>query len=156
MARRVSPDVPSSRAGTTTGKDSTILPESVSAEALPLDSPPVVSAKPPLSTLISSYDFEKVASQTLSKKTWAFYSSAATDEITRKTNKILFDRIWFRPRVMRDVKNVDTSTRILGCNVNLPFYISPAAMAKLVHPDGELAMARGCAEQGIAQCVCIA
>lgn len=112
-----------------------------------------IGSKPPLHTLISSYDFEEVASRTLSAKTWAFYSSAATDLITMNANKSLFNRIWWRPRILRDVRDVDTKTKILGCDVDLPFFVSPAAMAKLVHKDGEKAMARGCATNGVAQCV---
>jgi hypothetical protein len=112
-----------------------------------------IGVKPPLQTVISSYDFEEVASSTLTAKTWAFYSSAATDLITRDANKSMFDRIWWRPRIMRDVKNVNTRTKMLGCDVDLPIFVSPAAMARLVHPEGEKAMAAGCANNGVAQCV---
>jgi L-lactate dehydrogenase (cytochrome) len=112
-----------------------------------------VGAKPPLTSLINSHDFEEVASKTLTKKAWAFYSSAATDLITKEGNKRLFDRIWFRPRLLRNVRDVNTRTNILGQQVDLPFFISPAAMARLAHPDGELALARGAEKYGIAQCV---
>lgn len=114
---------------------------------------PRVGVKPPLQSLISSYDFEEVASKTLSAKTWAFYSSAATDLITMNANKAMFDRIWWRPRVMRDVSEADTRTTILGYKVDVPFFVSPAAMARMVHPEGEKAMARGCANAGVGQCV---
>lgn len=101
--------------------------------------------------LINSHDFEVVASKTASKKTWAFYSSAATDLITRDANKSCFDRIWFRPRVLRNVRTVKTRTKILGVDSSLPLFVSPAAMAKLIHPDGECAIARACANKGIIQ-----
>ncbi|KKK14684.1 hypothetical protein AOCH_000802 [Aspergillus ochraceoroseus] len=107
--------------------------------------------KPPLDTLINAHDFERVASKTSSKKTWAFYSSAATDLITREANKSCFDRIWFRPRVLRNVRSVDTKTTILGVDSSLPLFVSPAAMAKLIHPEGELAIARACESKGIVQ-----
>ncbi|KKK26990.1 hypothetical protein ARAM_002621 [Aspergillus rambellii] len=107
--------------------------------------------KPPLDTLINAHDFERVASKTSSKKTWAFYSSAATDLITREANKSCFDRIWFRPRVLRNVRSVDTKTTILGVDSSLPLFVSPAAMAKLIHPEGELAIARACESKGIMQ-----
>ncbi|KAL3468295.1 FMN-dependent dehydrogenase-domain-containing protein [Aspergillus heterothallicus] len=107
--------------------------------------------KPPLEALINSYDFEHVASRTASKKTWAFYSSAATDLITRDANKSCFDRIWFRPRVLRNVRSVNTKSNILGIDVSLPLFVSPAAMAKLIHPDGERAIARACESRGIMQ-----
>lgn len=107
--------------------------------------------KPPLHTLINSHDFEVVASKTASNKTWAFYSSAATDLLTRDANKSCFDRIWFRPRVLKNVRSVDARTNILGGSYNLPLFVSPAAMAKLIHPDGECAIARACANKGIMQ-----
>ncbi|KAJ5368291.1 uncharacterized protein N7496_008051 [Penicillium cataractarum] len=107
--------------------------------------------KPPLETLINAHDFEVVASKTASNKTWAFYSSAATDLITRDANKSCFDRIWFRPRVLKNVRSVDTRTKILGGDFKLPLFVSPAAMAKLIHPEGECAIARACESKGIMQ-----
>jgi len=107
--------------------------------------------KPPLETLINSHDFEVVASKTANKKTWAFYSSASTDLITRDANKSCFDRIWLRPRVLRNVRSVDTRTKILGGDYKLPLFVSPAAMAKLIHPEGECAIARACENKGIIQ-----
>ncbi|OJJ53152.1 hypothetical protein ASPSYDRAFT_94975 [Aspergillus sydowii CBS 593.65] len=107
--------------------------------------------KPPLETLINSHDFEHVASRTASKKTWAFYSSAATDLITRDANKSCFDRIWFRPRVLRNVRSVDTKSKVLGVDLSMPLFVSPAAMAKLIHQDGECAIARACESRGIMQ-----
>ena len=108
---------------------------------------------PDLFALISSYDFENVARNTLTKKAWAFYSSAATDLFTHHANSDFFRRIMLRPRVMRNVAECNTRRSILGCDSTAPFFISPAAMARLAHPDGELAMARGCASEGIIQCI---
>ncbi|OAX84619.1 hypothetical protein ACJ72_01015 [Emergomyces africanus] len=123
-----------------------------------LKEPPEQSAKhmpdnekPPLTTLINAHDFEVVASKTATAKTWAFYSSASNDLITRNANKSFFDRTWLRPRVLRNVKEANTKTKILGCDVNLPLFVSPAAMVKLIHPDGELAIARACETRGIMQ-----
>ncbi|KAI9785723.1 MAG: hypothetical protein M1839_008740 [Geoglossum umbratile] len=109
--------------------------------------------KPPLPTIINAYDFEEAARKTISKKTWAFYSSAATDLITRDLNDSSFDRLFFRPRVLRNVTRVVTETRILGQRTTLPLFVSPASMAKMIHPEGEKALARGAASQGIIQCV---
>jgi L-lactate dehydrogenase (cytochrome) len=111
--------------------------------------------KPALNTLINAHDFEIVASKTASKKAWAFYSSAATDLLTRDANKSCFDRIWFRPRVMRNVRHVDTRTSIMGVDGSLPLFVSPAAMAKLIHPDGERAIAKAASEKGILQGVSV-
>ncbi|KAL1968812.1 hypothetical protein VTN77DRAFT_1173 [Rasamsonia byssochlamydoides] len=119
----------------------------------PSENPQLVldNEKPPLHTLINANDFELVASKTAPKKTWAFYSSAANDLFTRDANKSCFDRIWFRPRVLRNVRSVNTRTTILGVDSSLPLFVSPAAMAKLIHPDGECAIARACQSKGIMQ-----
>ena len=109
--------------------------------------------RPPLFTLLSSHDFETVARNTISPKTWAFYSSAATDLITAKANKSFFDRIWFRPRVLKDVSKVNTECHFQGCRSSLPLFVSPAAMAKMVHKSGERGIAGACARKGIVQCV---
>ncbi len=56
-------------------------------------------------------------------------------------NRSAYQRIRFRPRVLRKVSKIDTSTTILGVESSLPIFIAPAAMAKLGHPlvseDGE-------------------
>ncbi|KAK1569625.1 cytochrome b2 [Colletotrichum navitas] len=110
-------------------------------------------AIPPLGSIIGAPDLESVASKALTPKAWAFYSSAATDLITHKNNKRLVRRIMIRPRILRNVSHVDMRTNILGFETSAPFFISPAAMAKLVHPDGELALSRGAASEGIIQCI---
>ncbi|KAK3676552.1 hypothetical protein LTR78_003828 [Recurvomyces mirabilis] len=105
--------------------------------------------KPPLHSIINSYDFEKVAAETASKKTYAFYSTAATDCWSRDMNESMYKRIWFRPRVMRDVSRIDTSTTILGNKVNVPLFICPTGLAKMIQPEAEKALARAAQSTGI-------
>ncbi|EXJ62973.1 L-lactate dehydrogenase (cytochrome) [Cladophialophora yegresii CBS 114405] len=109
--------------------------------------------KPPLDSLINAHDFELAARNTATAKTWAFYSSAANDLITRDLNARLFNKVLFRPRVMRRVDKITTATSILGHPVSFPLMIAPAAMARLIHPDGELALARAAHSRNILQCI---
>lgn len=60
----------------------------------------------------------------------------------------------FRPRILRKVAKADASTTILGHASKIPVFISPAAMAKLGHPDGEVNLTKGAGNTGIIQCVC--
>jgi L-lactate dehydrogenase (cytochrome) len=115
--------------------------------------PKVEYVKPDLVKLISVHDFEEVAKATYSAKAYAFYSSAATDLITHHANSEFYRKIMIRPQVMRNVKNVSIKRSILGCDSSAPFFVSPAAMASLAHPDGEMAIARGCGAEGIIQIV---
>lgn len=125
------------------------------SKPVPSDNPTVEHEheKPPLFTVLSSHDFETVASKTLSPKAWAFYSSAATDLVTDKANRSFYDRIWFRPRVLRDVRVVNTACRIQGIESSMPLIVAPVALARMVHKSGEKGMAEACALKGILQCV---
>jgi len=45
--------------------------------------------------------------------------------------------------VLRDVSKRDISTTVLGEKVSMPLGVSPTAMQRMAHPDGECANARG-------------
>ncbi|KEF61822.1 L-lactate dehydrogenase (cytochrome) [Exophiala aquamarina CBS 119918] len=122
-------------------------------EETPKSAPASSIEKPPLDSIISAHDFELAAQHSATAKTWAFYSSACNDLITKDLNAMLFSRVLFRPRVMRRVDQISTRTTILGHDVSFPLMISPAAMARLIHPDGELAIARATKSQSILQCI---
>ncbi len=111
---------------------------------------------PQVETMFNLDDFEKVAKTILSDQAWAYYSSAGDDEISHWNNRLAYSRVWFRPRVLRAVGQVDSSTTIQNkggrpIEMALPIYISPAAMAKLGHPEGELNLTRAAAANGIMQ-----
>ena len=151
MVGRLDPATPKSWS-VSTGEPTQDKPANDKAATIPGGTPIVEKpAKPELETLINYHDFEKAAETSLTAKTWAFYSSAATDCITHKLNNSLYNRILLRPRVMRDATVVDTSCKILGRPSTLPFFCAPAALARMAHPDGECAIARVCARQGIPQ-----
>ncbi|KAH6880518.1 mitochondrial cytochrome b2-like protein [Thelonectria olida] len=110
-------------------------------------------AKPPLSDIINLYDFERVASTTLSNKAWAYISGASNDCLTRDANLSFLQRIWLRPAVMRDVGAVSTKTTLFGCNLDMPVYIAPTGTVRTAGEEGELALAKGAANTGIIHCI---
>ncbi|KAI8089057.1 FMN-dependent dehydrogenase-domain-containing protein [Halteromyces radiatus] len=111
------------------------------------------ASKPRLEEIYNSFDFESVARNVLSPGAWAYYSSGADDEITMRENHNAFHRIWLRPRVLVNVKNVDTSTTMLGTKVDMPLYITATALAKLGHPEGEVVLTRAAAKNNIIQMI---
>lgn len=113
------------------------------------------SEKPPLHTVINLQDFDDISRRTSSAKTYAFASTASTDCWTRDQNVAMLQRIWFRPRVLRDVKEVDPSSEMLGVDMKLPVFICPMGLAKMMHPEAEKAMGRAAEKQGIVQIVCL-
>ncbi|GME48319.1 putative transporter [Neofusicoccum parvum] len=138
--------------GTIKASSDTPPPATPADESVPEQGKPE-HGKPELHKAICAEDFARIASEHFTAKTWAFYSSAATDLVSHGWNKSLLRRIMLRPRILRDVSDVDTTTTMLGHSASAPFFISPAAMARLAHPDGELALARAAGSEGIVQCV---
>ncbi len=107
---------------------------------------------PPLSHCINLMDFEAVARLKMAaegrKKGLDYYSSGAEDELTLRENRNAFQRIWMRPRVLINVKEIDISTTILGQKSSLPVYLSAVALQMLGHPDGEVAWTRAAHSTG--------
>ena len=62
--------------------------------------------KPPLNAILNAFDFESVAAGCMDPKGWAYYSSGADDEITLRENHLAFQRVWLKPRILVDVKEV--------------------------------------------------
>ncbi|KAK4704179.1 L-lactate dehydrogenase (cytochrome), partial [Phenoliferia sp. Uapishka_3] len=112
-----------------------------------------IAEMPPLDECLSLYDFEAVAKSVLPTAAWAYYSSGADDEITMRENRNAYQRIWFRPRVLRDVTTIDFSSTILGQKTSLPIYITATALGKLGHPDGEKNLTWAAAKTGIIQMI---
>jgi len=106
-----------------------------------------------LSEILNLHDFEAIARAVMPEKGWAYYSSAADDEITHRENHLAYHRIWFRARILRDVTRVDWSTTILGQKSSMPVYITATALGKLGHPDGELNLTRAAGKNGIIQMI---
>ncbi|KAJ1420048.1 FMN-dependent dehydrogenase-domain-containing protein [Ochromonadaceae sp. CCMP2298] len=95
--------------------------------------------------MLNVADFERHAADTLPRNAFGYYASGATDMTTLRENRAAFDRLRLRPRVLRDVSNIDTSTTILGERVSSPICVAPTAMQRMAHPEGEEATARAAA-----------
>jgi len=106
-----------------------------------------------LRAMVSLADFEERASACMTPAAWAYVTSGADDEISCRENARAYSRVFLRPRVLRDVQTIDCSTTILGQRSSLPFYTSPVGLGKLVHSDGECAIALGAGIEGVIQVV---
>ncbi|KAJ1570073.1 hypothetical protein HK096_003025 [Nowakowskiella sp. JEL0078] len=113
----------------------------------------IQSKNPPISTMLNLQDFEELAERTMKPEAWAYYSGGSEDEITLYENHAAFHRIWIKPRILINVKKVDTTTTILGCHSSLPFYVSATALGKLGHPEGEVVLTRAAGKKKIIQMI---
>jgi len=103
----------------------------------------------PISHILNTRDMAQAAESVMEPAGWAYYASAADDEVTLGENEAALGRLWLRPRVLVDVSKVDTSVQLLGAPSSFPLYVTATALAKLADPQGEVAITRACAKANV-------
>lgn len=84
----------------------------------------------------------------LDPATWDFIIGGTEAETTVRRNRHALDRLAFRPRVLRDVSRINTTTTFLGHRLNLPVMMAPVGSLALVDRDGAVAVAGACRSVG--------
>ncbi|RFU24188.1 hypothetical protein B7463_g12151, partial [Scytalidium lignicola] len=107
----------------------------------------------PLSTCINLDDFAVAAYPKITERAKAYISSAAASLHSLHNNRDDWPKVTFRPRVMTDVTDLDTSCKMLGQRSSYPFFIAPTGILGIVRRKGELCLAEGAARSGIHYCV---
>ena len=88
------------------------------------------------------HDFKKLAQKKLPSPIFHYIDGAAEDETTYQRNTSAYNDVDLIPNILRGVENIDLSTTIFGKKLDLPFYLSPTALQRLFHYDGERAVAK--------------
>jgi 4-hydroxymandelate oxidase len=91
---------------------------------------------------------EQVARGRLDPAVYDYVAGGADSELTLADNLAAWDRVRLRPRVLRDVRRVDTATTLLGVPLPAPILVAPTGYHELVHPQAEEATAAGAAAAG--------
>ena len=94
-------------------------------------------------------DFRELAKKKLPSPIFHYIDGGADDEITLKRNTDSFDDCDLIPNVLANVGKPDLSTTIFGRKINLPVFLSPTAMQRLYHHEGDKASARAAEKFGI-------
>nr|XP_039262770.1 hydroxyacid oxidase 1-like [Styela clava] len=94
-------------------------------------------------------DYEKESRAKLSQHDWGYYAAGSVGEETLTENCQAYKRWRFRPRILRNVANVDISTTILGSKISFPICIAPSAYHGLCTPDGEISTAKAADSLGV-------
>ena len=94
-------------------------------------------------------DLRRLAKRRLPGGVFDYIDGAAEDEITATNNVRAFERYEFKPRVLRDVATIDTSTTLLGEQVPIPLMLAPTGFDRIAHSQGELAVARAAHRAGL-------
>ena len=87
-------------------------------------------------------DFRKLAKKKLPSPIFHYIDGGSDDEETLRRNTESFNDCDLIPKVLANVGKPDLSTEVFGKKISMPIFLSPAAMQRLYHPDGDKASAK--------------
>ena len=90
-------------------------------------------------------DLRAIAKRRLPGGVFDYVDGGAEDERTMRANVDAFARTSFHPRVLRGIAEPDITSTLLGQPQAYPLVLAPTGFTRIVHPEGELAVARAAA-----------
>ena len=74
---------------------------------------------------LTMHEFAKAAKNRLDANIWDYLTGATETETTMRRNRLALDTLAFRPRVLRDVSTIDTTSEMFGKKLRLPVALAP-------------------------------
>jgi L-lactate dehydrogenase (cytochrome) len=93
-------------------------------------------------------DFRTLARRRLPGPVFHYIDGAADDEGTKARNTAAFDDCDLVPDVLAGVAEVDLRTTVMGREIAMPLFLSPTALQRLFHWQGERAVGAAAAKFG--------
>jgi len=94
-------------------------------------------------------EWEEKAREVLEDGPFYYIAGGAGGGMTMQANRAAFNRWKIVPRMLRNVEDRDTTIELFGKTYPFPVLHAPIGVQSIIHPDGERASARACAELGI-------
>jgi len=92
---------------------------------------------------------ERHACDQLDEVAWDYLAGGAGIEDTVRANHEALERWRIVPRMLRDVSQRELARTLIGTTMAAPIMVAPIGVQSLMHPDGELAVARAAASLGV-------
>lgn len=102
---------------------------------------------------VTNEEIVREARKRLGQGPWDYLVGASESETTMRRNRLAFDRIAFRPRVLVDVSKTDTSTTFMGYDMRIPVLLAPVGSLQVFIPEGGAAAAKAAGEFGVVHVV---
>jgi L-lactate dehydrogenase (cytochrome) len=99
---------------------------------------------------INIADLRELARKRLPRMVFDYIDGGADDETTLRWSETRFNEYRLVWDALVDIDTLDLSTRVLGQDIKLPFFISPTALQRMFHHDGECAVAAAATKRGTA------
>ncbi|MGY0499296.1 alpha-hydroxy acid oxidase [Nocardia sp. FBN12] len=94
-------------------------------------------------------DLRLIARRRTPRSVFDYVDGAAEQEISIGRSRAAYNDVEFQPRVLRDVSSIDTSAEVLGMRAALPLVLAPTGFTRMMHHEGEIAVARAAARANI-------
>ena len=102
---------------------------------------------------VSNEEIIQEARRRLDQGAWDYLVGGSESETTLRRNRLAFDRIAFRPRILVDVSHIDPSTTFMGQKLRIPAILAPIGSLQVFHPGAGAASTRAATEFGIMHAV---
>lgn len=102
-----------------------------------------------MSRAASIEDLRRLARRRAPRAVFDYVDGGADDEVTLRRSRTLFRDLEFQPKVLQDVSHIDTSGSFLGVPSEYPFGFAPTGFTRMMHHEGEPAVARVAKSIGI-------
>src|SRR5438128_10043843 len=102
---------------------------------------------------VSNQEIILAARQKLDQATWDQLVGGSESETTMRRNRLGFDLLAFRPRILVDVSEIDPSTTFLGHPLRIPVVLAPMGGLQNYDPEGGVASARAAGRFGTVHAV---
>ena len=101
-----------------------------------------------LNDCYSFNDFRKLAKRNLPAPIFHYIDGGSDDEVTLKRNTESFLKCDLVPNILASVGEPDLSTTVFGQKIDMPLFLSPVAMQRLFHHEGDIASAKAAEKFG--------
>jgi len=93
-------------------------------------------------------EIKVLAKQKVNKQIWEWINGGTETQSTLQRNRLELEKIMLRLRVIHGLEAADTSVKILGQTVKTPLIVAPFANMGRLHPEAEIAIAKGAEKVG--------
>ncbi|MDA8618310.1 alpha-hydroxy-acid oxidizing protein [Candidatus Pelagibacter bacterium] len=93
-------------------------------------------------------DFRRLAKKNLPAPIFHYIDGGSDDETTLKRNTESFLKCDLVPNILASVGEPDLSTNVFGQKIDMPLFLSPVAMQRLFHHEGDRASAKAAEKFG--------
>ena len=95
----------------------------------------------------------QAAKKALNQGAWNYLVGASESETSMRRNRLSFDKVAFRPRVLSDVSKINPSSLLLGHKLRIPVILAPIGSLQVFEPEGGVASAKAADTFGTIQTV---